>query len=83
MDPHTGLVMRAMLVSPADGAQKPIFEVTQVSFGPPTASLFQVPSQCNAFAIVPKTDAAAEGWPAPEGPMGQYAWNAVVGPASK
>ena len=83
VDPGTGLVLRARFVSPALGLGRPWFEVTQVSFEPPPASLFDVPSQCHAFPVVPQTAAAPEGWPAPSGPIGEYAWNGLVGPASK
>jgi hypothetical protein len=75
--------MKAMLVSPAAGFERPWFEVTDVSFKPPPASLFVVPPQCNAFPILPQTDAAPEGSSAPIGPMGEYAWNGLVGPATK
>jgi hypothetical protein len=83
VDPRTGLVLRAMIVDPARGAKRPWFEVTQVSFEPPPASLFAAPSQCDAFPVVPQTDAPPEGEAPPSGPMGEYAWNGLVGPASK
>lgn len=83
VDPRTGLVLRAMLVSPENGLQRPWFEVTHVSFQPPPVSLFDVPPQCSLFAVVPQTAKAAEGWPPPAGPLGEYAWNGLVGPASK
>jgi hypothetical protein len=83
VDPRTGLVLRSMLVSPESGVKKPWFEVTHVSFLPPPASLFDVPPQCNFFAVVPRTAKASKGWPPPSGPLGKYTWNALVGPASK
>ena len=83
VDPRTGLVLRASFVSTALGAVRPWFEVTQVSFEPPPASLFAVPPQCNPFPVLPQTAVAPEGGTAPSGPMGEYAWDAVVGPASK
>ncbi|MGA2074385.1 MAG: hypothetical protein ABSH52_12860 [Terriglobia bacterium] len=83
VDPRTGLVLRASFVSPATGLGRPWFEVTQVSFEPPPASLFAVPSQCEVFRVVPQTAAAPEGGLAPSGSMGEYAWDGLVGPASK
>jgi hypothetical protein len=83
VDPRTGLVMKLMLVSPAAGLRRPLFEVMHVSFEPPPVSLFAVPPQCNAFTILPQTDAAPEGSSAPTGPMGELAWNGLVGPATK
>ncbi len=83
VDPRTGLVLKAMFVSPAAGLERPWFEVAHVSFEPPPASLFAVPSQCNPFPVVPQTAAGPEGGTAPSGPMPEYAWDALVGPASK
>ena len=83
VDPRTGLVLRAKLVSPAQGLERPWFEVTRVSFEPPPASIFAVPSQCDAFPVVPKTEEAPEGGIASSGSMGEYAWDALVGPASE
>jgi len=83
VDPRTGLVLRARFVFPARGLGRPWFEVTRVSFEPPPASLFDVPQQCDAFPVVPRTAAPPEGGTAPSGSIGEYAWDGLVGPASK
>ena len=83
LDPRTGLVLREMIVDPARGGKTLLFEVPQVSFDPPPASLFAVPSQCDTFPVVPRTEAAPESGTAPSGSPGEYAWDALVGPASK
>jgi len=67
VDPRTGLVLRGSFVSPATGQGRPWFEVTKVSFEPPPASLFAVPSQCDTFAVVPRTGPPPEGGTAHSG----------------
>jgi hypothetical protein len=83
VDPRTGLVLKAMIVAPAQGFTRPWFEVTHVNFEPPAAALFAVPPQCSAFPIMPETAKADEGEPAVSGAMGEMAWNGLVGPATK
>ncbi len=83
VDPRTGLILKTQFISPQTGSGRAYAEVTDFSLNAPPASIFQVPAQCDAFPVIPKTAKAPEGWPAPEGPLGIYAWNAVVGPASK
>lgn len=83
VDPRTGLVLKAQLISRDGGGGRTVSEVTDFSLRPPPASIFEVPTQCESFSVIPKTAKAPEGWPAPKGPLGIYTWNAVVGPASE
>ncbi len=84
VDPRTGLVLKAALASSAGGFQRTLWEVTHVNFEPPPASLFVVPPQCNPFPILPQTaPAPEEGSPESSGSLGEYAWNGLVGPATK
>jgi hypothetical protein len=83
VDPETGLVLKAMFISPDSDKGKTIVEVTDVSLKPPLPSVFDVPAQCDAFQVIPETAKQPEGNSEQAGALGKFAWKATVGPASK
>lgn len=46
VDPKTGLMLKAEYSAPSSNKAIPYFEVTEVHFEPPAATLFEIPAHC-------------------------------------
>jgi len=53
VDPRTGLMLKAELVSKKLGQTIPFFEVTEISLTPPPQSIFRIPARCSGTQTSP------------------------------
>jgi hypothetical protein len=80
VDPKTGLVLKAELISGHKG--RTVYQVTKVDLAAPPSSIFEVPSSCSTFRLTPETE-KLPGGRSREGQLGKFAWNGVVGPPTQ